>query len=184
MLPEKYQWLDTIGELPPLVSAGIQYLGIKEVIGKSSNPAIMHMAETIGVHKIYTDDDQSWCAVFINFLCKISGLPVVNPGKDSYNLLRAKWLLNWGEEVPVSDMKLGDIGILKREGGGHVFIIIAKTPQGNVIGLGGNQSNSVSFSEFDSKRLLGVRRHYASAIPESAKLYTISSEGKLSSNEA
>ena len=184
MLPEKYKWLDTIGELPPLVSAAIQYLGIREVVGKTSNPAIMHMAETIGVDKIYDDDDQSWCAVFLNFLCKISGMPVVDPGKDKYNLLRAKWLLNWGEEVAPNDIKLGDVGVLNREGGGHVFIIIGKTPNGNVIGLGGNQGNCVSFGEFDSKRLLGVRRHYMTAIPESAKLYTISGEGVLSTNEA
>ena len=184
MVPEKYKWLENIGELPPLVSAGIQYLGITEVQGKGSNPAIMNMAKTIGVDNIYTDDDTSWCAVFVNFLCNITGLPVVNPKGDKYNLLRAKWLLNWGDEVPVAEMKLGDVGVLNREGGGHVFIIIGKTPQGNVIGLGGNQGNSVSFSEFDSKRLLGVRRDNKTPLVASAKLYTVSGEGQLSTNEA
>lgn len=184
MLPEKYKWLNEIGELPPLVSAGVQYLGIQEVIGKGSNPAIMNMAKTIGVDKIYTDDDTSWCAVFINFLCKITGLPIVDPKADKYNLLRAKYMLNWGNQVPVKDMKLGDIAILDRKGGGHVFIIIGKTKKGNLIGLGGNQGNAVTFEEFDVKRLLGVRRFYKTPIPESAQLYVLSSEGRLSGNEA
>lgn len=184
MLPQKYQWLDTIGPLPKLVSAAIQYLGIKEIPGKGSNPVILDMASRIGIKSIYVNDDTSWCAVFINFLCKISGLPMVDPGKDKYNLMRAKYMLNWGSKVEMKDMKLGDIGVLDRPGGGHVFIIIGKTPGGNVIGLGGNQSDSVTFSEFDIKRLLGVRRYNDPSNPESAKLYTISSEGKLSSNEA
>lgn len=109
---------------------------------------------------------------------------MVDPKNDKYNLLRAKYMLNWGNPVPVKDMKLGDVGVLSREGGGHVFIVIGKTPNGNVIGLGGNQGNAVTFAEFDSKRLLGIRRLYKTPMPESAKLYIVSSEGKLSSNEA
>ena len=184
MLPEKYKWLETIGTLPKMVAAGIQFLAIKEVPGKGSNPVIMNMANELGLKGIYTDDDMSWCAVFINYLCKITGKPIVDTKGDKYNLMRAKWLSNWGNKVAIKDMQLGDIGVLNRDGGGHVFLIIGKTPQGNVIGLGGNQSNSVTFSEFDIKRLIDVRRYYATQAPASAKLYTIASDGKLSTNEA
>lgn len=183
-LPEKYKWLDEIGTLPKLVNAAIQYLGIREVVGKGSNPVIMNMAKELNVADIYTDDDMSWCALFINYLCKITGKPIVDIKGDKYNLLRAKWLLNWGNAVPIKDMQLGDIGVLNRDGGGHVFIIIAKAKNGNVIGIGGNQSNSVTFSEFDIKRLVGVRRYYATKPPESAKQYIIASDGKLSTNES
>jgi uncharacterized protein (TIGR02594 family) len=184
MLPQRFEFLNRIGVLPKLVSTAIQYLGIKEIPGGKSNPVILNMAESIGLKGVYTDDDTSWCAVFINFLFKITGKPAVDPKGDIYNLMRAKWLLNWGNKVEIKDMKLGDIGILDRAGGGHVFIIIGKTPNGNVIGLGGNQSNSVTFSEFDINRLLGVRTFYAIAAPESAKLYLVQSDGNISTNEA
>ena len=184
MLPEKYKWLETIGPLPKLVAAALQFLGIKEVPGKGSNQVIINMANELGLQGIYTDDDMSWCAVFINYLCKITGKPIVDTKGDKYNLMRAKWLSNWGNKVAIKDMQLGDIGILNRDGGGHVFIIIAKTPKGNVIGLGGNQSNSVTFSEFDINRMIDVRRFYATTPPISAKQYIVASDGKLSTNEA
>jgi len=184
MIPEKYKWLNEIGTLPKMVEAAIQFLGIKEVAGKGSNPVIMNMANELGLQGIYTNDDTSWCAIFINYLCKITGKPIVDYKGDKYNLMRAKWLSNWGNKVAIKDMQLGDIGVLNRDGGGHVFLIIGKTPQGNVIGLGGNQSNSVTFSEFDINRLIDVRRYYATQAPESAKLYVVAGDGKLSTNEA
>jgi hypothetical protein len=89
MLPEKYKWLDTIGELPKMVAAALQYLGIREVKGESNNPAIMDMAKGLGVANIYTNDDMSWCALFINHLIRITGKPAVDTNGDKYNLLRA-----------------------------------------------------------------------------------------------
>lgn len=183
-LPTKFKWLENIGTLPKIVSAAIQLLGVKEIQGKADNPIIMNMAETIGLKGIYNNDEMSWCAIFINYLLKIIGKPMVDYKGDIYNLMRAKWLLNWGEKVDFKDIKLGDICIIDRVGGGHVFVFIAKTPKGNLVGIGGNQSNSVSFSEFDATRLLGVRRFYATKIPDSAALYVVQSNGKLSTNEA
>jgi uncharacterized protein (TIGR02594 family) len=184
MLPEKYKWLDTIGELPKMVAAALQYLGIREVKGESNNPAIMDMAKGLGVANIYTNDDMSWCALFINHLIRITGKPAVDTNGDKYNLLRALWMANWGNAVAAGDEKLGDVVVINREGGGHVFLYIAKTPTGNIIGLGGNQGDSVSFSEFDRSRVKAVRRFYATGLPASAKLYTMNSTGALSSNEA
>lgn len=184
MLPQKFKWLENIGTLPRLVSAAIQFLGIREVPGRANNPVIMNMANEIGLQSIYTNDDMSWCAVFINYLCKITNKPLVDAKGDTYNLMRARWLMNWGKAVPFENMQLGDIGILSRENGGHVFVIIGKTPAGNIIGIGGNQSNAVTFSEFDSKRLIAVRRFYATQAPDSAKLYIVESDGKLSTNES
>lgn len=184
MLPDKYKFLDEIGKLPKLVSAAIQYLGVKEIPGSASNPVIIEMARSLGISDIYTNDDLSWCAVFINNLIKITGKPIVDYKKDRYNLLRAKYLLNWGEPVELKDALLGDIVIIDRVGGGHVFILIGFTKEGNLIGIGGNQSNKVSFSEFDKDRVLGARRFYATGIPASAKKYILDSDGVVSTNEA
>lgn len=184
MLPSNIQWLETIGTLPKLVSAALQYLGVKEIKGTANNPVIMDMAKGIGVDKIYTNDDMSWCAVFINHLIRITGKPLVDTQGDLYNLLRAKWLMKWGYAVPKTDAKLGDIVVIDREGGGHVFVLLGFTKDGNPVGIGGNQSNQVSVAEFNKDRIIAVRRYYATAAPESAKKYIIDSTGHVSTNEA
>ena len=99
MLPDKYQWLGTIGTLPKLLASGLQYIGLKEITGAKSNPVILDMARSLGVSDIYTNDDQSWCALFINHLIRINGKPPVDHKGNRYNLLRARWLANWGSPV-------------------------------------------------------------------------------------
>lgn len=183
MLPEKYKWLEEIGTLPKLVSAALQYYGVKEIKGAKSNPVILDMARGIGCGDIYTQDDTSWCAVFINHLIRITGKPPVDYKNDRYNLLRAKWLLNWGNAVKKGDEQLGDIMVFDREGGGHVGILIAHSETSFHI-LGGNQSDSVNIIELAKNRLIGARRYYATKAPESAKQYVLNSSGQLSTNEA
>ncbi len=182
MLPVKYAWLEEIGTLPKLLASGLQYIGIKEIPGAKSNPVILDMARGLGVSDIYTNDDQSWCALFINHLIRINGKPPVDTKGDRYNLLRAKWLANWGAAVIHGEEKIGDLGIFERPGGGHVGIIIAETGSTFVI-LGGNQSNSVSFTEIAKTRLIACRNYYATNPPESVKQYHMDSTGQLSVNE-
>ena len=183
MIPEKYKWLETIGTLPKMVAAALQYMGIKEVPGKGSNPVIIDMAKGLGIQDIYTDDDMSWCALFINHLIRITGKPILQIGHDPYNYLRAKYMVNWGVNVAKGDEKLGDVLIFDREGGGHVGLLIAQSGATYHV-LGGNQSNSVTITEISKARLLGVRRFYATAPPASAIAYEMDSTGKLSTNEA
>lgn len=186
MLPARFKFLEEIGVLPKLVAAAIQYLGVKEIPGAANNPVIMDMAKGLGVEKIYTSDDKmSWCALFINHLIRVVGKPLVDYKGDKYNLLRALYLLFWGEEVKLEDLRLGDVVILSREGGGHVALFIAFTKSGNIILLGGNQGNQVSFGEFDPARIKGIRRYYSTGIlPESAKKYTVDGTGVISRNES
>lgn len=183
MLPTKYQWLETIGTLPKMVAASLQYMGIREVPGKGSNPAIIDMAKGLGIEKIYTDDDISWCALFINHLIRITGKPALVVGKDPYNYLRAKFMQNWGNPVKSGEEQLGDVLIFDREGGGHTALYIGETGSTFFV-LGGNQGNTVSIVEIPKSRLLGARRYYATAAPESAQKYTLESTGELSKNEA
>jgi len=183
MLPEKYKWLETV-EKPKLVENALQYLGIKEVVGKGSNPVILNMAKQIGLGNIYKDDDTSWCAVFVNFLCHVTGKPLSPINGDIYNLMRAKAFANWGTRVSLKEARIGDVVVINRTGGGHVFILIATTKQGNLVGIGGNQSNQVSIAEFDASRIADIRRYYESGVPAYAKQYVIDGDGKFSTNEA
>lgn len=176
----KYDWLNDIGPLPKLVVAGLSYLGLKEFPGKESNPVIMQMAKELGVDKIYTNDDISWCALFICYLCKITGKPM--PYK-SYEILRAASFATWGNPVERGDERLGDIAVFKRPGGNHVGIVIAIT-RTTVVVLGGNQSNAVTITEISQQRMTACRRYYSITTPESAKQYVVTTTGKLSINEA
>ncbi len=183
MIPDKYKWLEEIGTLPKLLASGLQYIGLKEVPGAKANPIILDMAKGLGVADIYTSDEISWCALFINHLIRITGKPPVDIKGDKYNILRAKWLVNWGLPVAHGDEMLGDVAIFNREGGGHVGLIIAETGSTFII-FGGNQSNSASFTEIAKIRLAGCRRYYAhTPYPASVKKYMVDSSGILSTNE-
>lgn len=178
-LPNKYKWLETIGTLPKLVTAGISYLGLKEVPGAANNPIIMGMAKRLKVDNIYVADSISWCALFISFLCVIAGKPMEF---TQYAVLRAASFVAWGKNVPAGKEALGDILVFSRPGGAHVGIYIAESPTTFHV-LGGNQNDSVSFTEIRKDRLIACRRFYAVAPPPSVKKYLLSSSGQVSTNE-
>lgn len=182
MLPEKYKFLEEIGILPKLVSAALQYLGLKEYPGTgNNNPVIMNMATSLGLSRAqYGNDEVAWCALFISFLMKITGKPLPFTG---YDLIRAKSYMQWGNPVSMIDIRLGDVVVKHRVGGDHVFLAIAESEH-TIHGLGGNQSNCVCFAEMDKLTITAVRRYYATTIPNSAKKYYINSSGVLSKSEA
>lgn len=183
-LQKPYDFLEKIGVLPKLVSAALQYLGVREFPGKANNPVIMNMAKEIGAGKIYVNDSaQAWCAVFMFFILKITGKPFPSIGDDVYNLLRAKTFEGYGEPVSVDDIRLGDVVVFSRPDGFHVGIAIALS-KNTVHNIGGNVGNKVSIAEMAKSRIVAVRRFYATVPPESAKRYLIDSSGKLSTNEA
>lgn len=174
-IPNQYQWLNNIGTLPKLIAAAMQYLGVKEIPGKASNPVIMNMAKQLGITDIYTNDDEPWCALFISFLCFICGKPIA----FSYNLIRAISFSTWGNKVELYDIRLGDIVVIKRKGGYHVCLAIANTDKGTLHVIGGNQSNQVCFTEINKEDIVAVRRNYKTGLPESAKVYKMDSTGNL-----
>lgn len=186
-MQQKYKFLETIGTLPKMVDTGLQYLGIKEFVGKQvNNPIIMNMAKQLDVLHIYKNDEVAWCGLFVAFVMKLTGKPM--PYKD-YEILRAASFATWGNEVKKEDVALGDIVVFKRPGGNHVGIAIAISKNadgkiGSIHTLGGNQSNAVTIAEMPINRVSHVRRYYSVAAPESAKQYVIDSSGVMSVNEA
>ena len=182
-LSRKFSFLETIGVLPKLVSTALQFLGIKEIPGKQSNPVILNMAKELGIENIYTNDDTSWCGLFMSYILKLCEKPLPDLKGDKYNYLRAAWFLNYGSPVSEGDERLGDVAIFKRPGGNHVGLIIAESATTFFI-LGGNQSNAVTITEISKKRFQGARRFYSIAMPASSKKYTLGASGKVSTNEA
>jgi uncharacterized protein (TIGR02594 family) len=95
----------------------------------------------------------AWCAAFVNSSLGQAGMK----GTGS-NLARS--FLDWGEAV--DQPQKGDIAVFSRGDPnsiyGHVGFFDSYTPDGKINVLGGNQSNQVSLSPYDSGRLLGFRR--------------------------
>ncbi|CAL7961528.1 conserved hypothetical protein [Gammaproteobacteria bacterium] len=180
-LPIKYDWLNTITPLPKVIATALQYLGIKEIPGASSNPVIMNMAKQLGVDNIYKNDDTSWCALFVSFICVMCGKPLPDTNGDKYNILRAAWFLNYGHKVEIPE--LGDILVFDRPGGNHVGFYIAESDTTYFV-LGGNQSDAVTISEIKKSRLRQARRFYNIAPPSTVKVYKMNASGLVSTNEA
>lgn len=163
-------------EVPRIVSVMMQYLGIKEIPGKESNPVIIEMARRLGIDNIYTNDDTAWCAVFGGYCLLIADKPLPK-FKDKYDYMRAKSYMSYGNPVKIGDERIGDIAIFHRPGGFHFAVIIAET-KNNFIVIGGNQNNSVNITEIPKYKLYGARRYYKNGIPKYAVKYVLNSEGK------
>jgi len=167
-----------IPPLPKLLTAGLQYSGLKEYPGtKNNNPAIMSMARELKVGSIYPNDELAWCALFMCYLLYITGK--LMPYK-SYEILRASSFITYGEEslVPM----FCDILVFKRPEGYHVALYIAETDDTFIV-YGGNQSNSVGFTEIKKIRLVVARRYYEIGPPACVKRYFLKSSGIISTDE-
>lgn len=124
-------------------------MGLAEVPGPSSNPVIMRWAKELGVP--YANDDEAWCALFMNRIMMACQLPVA--GK-SYDLLRAKSFATYGE--PLMSPALGAILVFTRPTGGHVGFYLGETATDYRV-RGGNTSNMVGDAWISKTRIIAMR---------------------------
>ncbi len=139
-------------------------LGQRELRGASHNPRILqyHATTTLGVWG-RSRDETAWCSSFINWCFTKAGVQ----GTD--NALARSWA-SWGEKVPLGDWQPGDVIVIKRRkkgsdrrtgsrGGYHVLFPYRITKR-HVIGIGGNQRDSVSFARYSRRRydVIALRR--------------------------
>lgn len=126
-------------------------------LGWSESSHRAELREFVGVDPVSVE----WCAAFVNAVLAESGLP----GSDKYaeHPLLARSFLSWGEEV--DNPETGDIVVFRRGNAswkGHVGFYVTSTyyqGQEYYLVLGGNQDNSVNFSAYPVKKVLGVRRY-------------------------
>lgn len=95
----------------------------------------------------------AWCAAFVNSSLAQAGIT----GTGS-NMARS--FLKWGEAV--EQPQKGDLAVFSRGNPnspfGHVAFYDSTTPDGRIRVLGGNQSDAVSYANYDPGKLLGYRR--------------------------
>lgn len=172
-----------VPDRPLWLEAGLKLLGIKEAPGTKNNPVIIDWAKDEGgaVAKSYTQDSIPWCALFANHCLTKAGL------KGTETLWALDFAGKW-PAVKLAGPAVGAFAPMLRNGGGHIMIVVGRDQHGNIMGLGGNQSDAVTIAPFAMSRLnkgfwwpAGVplpRRIGAASLP------TVRSDGRVSRDES
>lgn len=160
----------------PWIKTAREAIGQKEVPGGSSNPWIVNLWLKIAPWLGSDDSKTPWCGALVRNCLQSCGLPFP---KHWY---RAKDYLTL--PVKLDKPAYGCIVVFEREGGGHVGFVVGQDEQGNLMCLGGNQGDAVNIRPFPRSRVLGYR--WPNLYPNKSRflLPLLTSDGKLSNNEA
>ena len=134
-----------------ILKVALSQYGVKEIIGSTHNKTIVDYAKESGF-KWVNDDETPWCSIFINWVAFKACL------ERTKSAMARSWL---DVGVPVTFPETGDIVVFKRGNSawqGHVGIYISEAENSQINVLGGNQSNAVKISTYNTKDLLGFRR--------------------------
>jgi uncharacterized protein (TIGR02594 family) len=137
-----------------------RFVGIKEVPGQVSNPAILAMLKLD--QKWPEDDSVPWCSAFVNYIAWLLRLP-------RSKSLRARSWLQVGLPIKGNDANPArDVVILQRGKGKQPGPEVIKAPghvgffagweADFVLILGGNQADTVNIASYSLERILGIRR--------------------------
>ncbi|QCJ70353.1 TIGR02594 family protein [Providencia heimbachae] len=89
-----------------------------------------------------------WCAGFVNAMLERAGIRSTR-SDSSRSYLAFGTVLN--------EPKYGCVVVFSRSGGGHVGFVVGKTESGQLMVLGGNQSDAVNIKAFSLDRVTGYR---------------------------
>lgn len=137
-------------DMPWLIEAE-RLRGTREIGGAPSSPIIMNWAEDLDI--AYSGDDVPWCGLFVAH-CMRTGLPEIDLPA---NPLGARQWLSYGE---TAKPQLGAILVFWRGSPsgwqGHVGFYWGEDEACFHV-LGGNQSDAVTVTRIERRRLLGAR---------------------------
>ncbi len=177
MLQPKYHYL--LSEPGPrVIVEGLKLMGLREIVGKLHSPIIMGMAKSLGIEKIYTNDELAWCGLSACWVLTRAGKFVPLKGWD---ILRARKYLLFG--IPVKEAKLGDVLVYDRPGGHHVNFYVGEDAK-TYHGMGGNQSNAWGITRIEKERCIGIRRPPYINTPPNVRPIWLSATGPISTDEA
>lgn len=163
-----------VGE-PVWLRRARQEIGVSEIAGKQHSKRVLSYWE---LSKLYfTDDETPWCAGFVGAMLEDCGIKSTRSGM-------ARSYENWGQPckaVPGAIVTFWRGS--KSSGSGHVGFVTGRDQNGNIMVLGGNQSDAVNIKPFSTDRVVGYRWP-AGFDPSGAPLKIIASDGVVSTNEA
>lgn len=142
---------DTFEGAPAWLDEAAKHRGIKEKIGRRSNPVIVGWYAICGASEV-RNTDTPWCKAFTAAMLHSAGIKSP-PG------LMARSYLNWGVELDTP--RMGCVVVMwrgERDNGvlGHVGFYVGETAT-HVKVLGGNQGDSVNVALFPKRRVLSYR---------------------------
>ncbi|MBD2780812.1 TIGR02594 family protein [Xenorhabdus sp. 42] len=132
---------------PKWIEEGYKYIGVHEIKGESHHPNILQWWKDIKRGGI-RDDETPWCAAYV-------GAMLEHVGIRSTRFESAKSYLEWG--MPLKEPYYGCVAVFSRTGGGHVGFVVGVAENGDVMVLGGNQSDEVNIRSFPRSRVSGYR---------------------------
>lgn len=124
-----------------------KHLGTREIKGPKHEPRIVRWWKAIKRGGI-KDDETPWCAAFVGGCLEAVG--VLSSRYES-----ARSYLDWGRDV--KEPVVGCIVVFSRIGGGHVGFVVGRSESGDLLVLGGNQSDAVNIALFPRHRVLSYR---------------------------
>jgi hypothetical protein len=116
--------------------------------GGPSNKNIQQMLETtgIGAGSVFPSGHSFWCAAFMGWMLKISGLKYIVGGQSGNCSASAPSYINYGQSIDIRDpskWRQGDVAVVSSQGntssGSHVTFIWSYPGGGWYKCLGGNQ---------------------------------------------
>jgi uncharacterized protein (TIGR02594 family) len=130
--------------MTPWYELALKEVGTLEGPDTADNPKVVAYYRDAGFPDV-KHDEVPWCAAFVGAMLKRAGL------KPSGSLM-ARSYLKWGTKL--SSPVQGCVTVIERGTGpfGHVFFFVSPG-----LGLGGNQSDSVSIAPYNQSRVLGYR---------------------------
>ncbi|MBU4681192.1 TIGR02594 family protein [Cedecea davisae] len=131
----------------PWIAEGRKYIGQMEIKGPRHNPLILQFWKDIRRGGI-KDDETPWCAAY-------AGAMLERVGIQSSRFESARSYLNWG--VAIKEPAYGCIVVFSRDGGGHVGFVVGQQKNGDLMVLGGNQSDAINIRAFSRSRVTGYR---------------------------
>lgn len=154
------------------------YIGMREIPGSKHEPGILKFWQAIKAP--FRDDETSWCGAFVGGVLAEAGLPIVSGGAAARAWLKIDKKL----EKPAA----GCVVVFWRGSpsgwSGHVGFVVGKDKAGNIMVLGGNQSDAVNIKPFATARVLGYRWPDPATNAPTGPLPIVASDGKVSTNEA
>ena len=163
---------------PRWLSLARAYIGVREIKGSRHESLILKWWQAIKAP--FRDDETPWCGAFVGGVLNEAGLPIVSGGASARAWLKLP--------VKLDRPAVGCIVVFWRGSrtgaSGHVGFVVGKDRHGNLMVLGGNQSDAVNIKPFDRERVLGYR--WPSKWPDESRfdLPVIASDGRVSTNEA
>jgi len=152
-------------------------IGTKEIKGSRHNPKILEYWEDSEL--FFKDDETPWCAGFVGAMLKRAGIDGTASGM-------ARSYERWGNQI--SKPTLGAVVVFYRgsrsSGSGHVGFYAGHDENGNIMVLGGNQSDAVNIKPFPCTRLIGYFWPKQAPFPSINADPLLTSNGEVSTNEA